>query len=420
MVTGRILIRGGDVIDTEPEPVVHRAADVLVEDGRIRAVGPDLAGDGAEVIDASDRFVLPGFVDTHRHLWQTGLRSLVVDDGLETYFDLVHRRAAPRLRPEDLYVATLAGALECLDAGVTTVQDYSLTSTFEHGEAAVGALRAAGIRAVYGAGFPVFDESARRPGDMRRLRDAIFPGDDGPITMALAPVGPAYTRFELTEQDWQLADELGVPIVVHINSGPVAERPIATLRERGLLRPDTLYIHGNSLPDEELHLVADSGAAFSITPATETHFRMGPPMIARLRAAGIPTGLGVDVVTTVAGDMFSQMRAALLIDHIPAADALRMATLDGARALGLADRTGSLRPGKDADLILLSADDPNLLATHDPIAAVVTAAHPGNVDTVLVAGQVVKRAGRLRHPALPRLAADLRGSADHLLEPAPA
>ncbi|HEU5472202.1 MAG TPA: amidohydrolase family protein [Actinophytocola sp.] len=420
----RMVIRGGDVIDTEPEPVVHRGADVLIDNGRIAAVGPNLPADGAEVLDATDRIVLPGFVDTHRHLWQTPLRGLTVGLDLRAYLGLVIARIGPRYRPEDLRVATLAGALECLDAGITTVQDFShIQYTPEHGEATLDALRESGIRAVYGHGYPVFEPDRRQPDNTRRIRERHFPGDGGPITMALAPVGPSFAPIELAEQDWRLADELDLPIVVHVASGPVASRPVHELRRRGLLRPNTLYVHGNSLPDEELALIADSGAAVSITPSTEELMSLGPPVLDRLRAAGITTGLGADVVTTVAGDMFSVMRATQLTSapngrpRVAAADVLRMATLDGARALGLGETTGSLRPGKAADLVLLRTDTVNMVAAHDPITAVVTAAHPGNVDTVLVAGRVVKRDGRLVHPHLPAVLDAVRAAADHLVSP---
>lgn len=420
-MTDRLLVRGGDVIDTEPNPVVHKETDVLIEDGVIVAVGQHLPADNAEIIDATNRIVLPGFVDTHRHMWQANLRSLILNyDNLGQYLERVLVRLAPRFRPEDVHISTLAGALECLDAGVTTVQDYSLLYSVEHGEAAVEALRATGIRALYGAGYPVMDQAARRPENVRKLREQQFTSADGLVTMALAPVGPAYTPIEVAEEDWRLADELSLPIAVHIGSGPAAERPVDALRQRGLLRPNTLYVHGNSLPDDELRLIADSGAGMSITPTVEAHLSLGPPMVGRVKALGVTAGLGIDVVTTSGGDMFSHMRAALLTSHldehprVTPADVLRMATLDGARALGLANRVGSLKPGKQADIMLLRADAPNLVAAHDLIGAVVTAAHPGNIDTVLVAGRPVKRDGRLL-ANFAAVADELRRSSEYLM-----
>lgn len=418
----RLLLRNGIVLDTEPDVSVRPGVDVLIEDGRIAQIAPDLPADGAEVIDATDRIVLPGFVDTHRHCWQTVLRGTAVDVDLGAYLGLVLGGYAPRFRPEDVEVSTLVGALECLDSGITTVQDHShIQYSPEHTEAGISALRTAGIRAVFGYGYPVFDAAARRLAEVRRVRTERLAADDELVTMALAPAGPSYAPIEVVEEDWRLADELGLRIAVHVGSGPVAERPIAALRDRGLLAAGTLYVHGNSLPDDELALIAESGGAVAIAPAVEAQMGHGAPMTGRLRAASVLTGLGADVVTTVPGDMFSLMRAALLSGQLgdgpraTAADVLRMATLDGAAALGMSDRIGSLRVGKQADVVLLRTDTVSMAgAEHNPVAAVVAAAHPGDVDTVLVAGRPVKRDGLLVHPGLDRTLAAARGAARHL------
>jgi cytosine/adenosine deaminase-related metal-dependent hydrolase len=411
-----LLLRNGLVIDTEPAPVAHPGWDVLVEDGKIAALGRDLAVPaGTRVLDATGRIVLPGFVDTHRHVWQSVLRSIAVDVDLPGYFALVRQQLGPRFRPEDVRAANLLGALECLDGGITTVQDFAYAradrvlpdgapeasvaggSDLEYADAALDGLRAAGIRAVLGYLLAPED-----PAGVRRVLALAGPGE-ARLSMIAASLGPSNQRLDAIAADWRLADELGLPIVTHVASGPVNKRPIELLRAHGLLRPDTLYVHGNSLADDELSMIADSGAAVSITPAVEARMGHGGPLIGRLRAAGVTTGLGVDVVTTVAGDMFSVLRAALLTSylapgpHLSPADVLQMATLGGAAALGLADQVGSLRPGKQADIVLLRASDLNLAAAHDPIGAVVTAAHPGNVETVLVGGTVVKKDGRLLH-----------------------
>ncbi|MGW8970392.1 amidohydrolase family protein [Streptomyces platensis] len=415
----RLLLRGGLVIDTAPHPVVHPHTDVLVEEGRIAAVGRGLpideADTGLEVIDARELIVLPGFVDTHRHVWQAVLRSAAVDESLDSYLGRILGDLSGRFTPADVYTGNLLGALECLDTGVTTVQDFShVQYSPEHSAAAVEALEEAGIRAVFGYGYPVFDDTARRADWVRDVRTKYFPSREALLTMALAPVGPSFAPPETVREDWLLARELGLPIAVHVTAGPVAMRPITALQEQGLLTAGTLYVHGNSLPDSELRLIAESGGAVAITPAIEASMRFGAPMAGRLRRAGIPTGLGADAVTSAPGDMFSQMRAALMSSHfdgngdgeadaptVKAADVLRMATAEGAAALGLADEVGSLGIGKRADLVLLRADALNLApVAHDPIGAVVTAAHPGNIDTVLVDGRPVKRNGQLLYGEL--------------------
>ncbi|MEH0421459.1 amidohydrolase family protein [Streptomyces sp. B21-083] len=412
----RILIRNGHVIDTEPEPVALPNTDVLIEDGRIIAVGADLPADGATVIDATDKIVLPGFVDTHRHVWQSALRGAAVDVDLGAYLGIL-AQFGPKFSPQDVHTATLAGALECLDSGITTQLDYShISYSPEHADAAIDALGAAGLRAVYGYGTPVTGGGSLD--DVRRIRAERLADDGALVTMAYAPMGPSFTPIETVAEEWRTADELDLPVTFHVSAGPVNPQPIFALREAGLLREKILYVHGNTLGDDELKLIADSGASASAAPGAEAMLGNNSPVAGRLRRLGVTTGLGVDAVTSAPGDMFSLMRAALLASQIvdeprmTCADVLKMATLDGAAALGLADRTGSLRPGKQADVILLRLDDINTLtAERDPIAAVVTAAHPHNVDTVLVAGEVVKINGRLVHTDLGRVARELRETA---------
>jgi 5-methylthioadenosine/S-adenosylhomocysteine deaminase len=408
-----ILIKGGCVVDMRPQPVVLRDTDVHVADGRIVAVGSGLGVPGAEVIDARERIVLPGFVDTHRHGWQSVLRAAALDIDLGGYLELVAGRLAPALDPTDVATASLLTGLECLDAGITTVQDYAhIAYTPEHASAAVEGLQASGVRAVFGYGRPVLAEPQPwRAEDVKRVRTELLPDDDGLVTMRLAAVGPSYGDVEETVADWRLAQELGLRIAVHVGAGPVAHRPLALLRELRIAAPGTLYVHGNSLPDEELTLIADTGGALSITPAVEARMGHGAPTLGRVRALGVPAGLGIDVVTTVPGDMFAVMRAALLTvdasggERVPMADVLAAATLGGAAALGMADRIGSLRPGSQADVVLLRTDAVSSAGGHDPIGVAVNA-HPGLVDTVLVAGRVVKRDGQLLHSAVSDVVAE--------------
>jgi 5-methylthioadenosine/S-adenosylhomocysteine deaminase len=407
-----LLLRGGTVIDTFPEVVVRPRTDVLIDDGRIVAVGPGLSAD-AEVIDASERIVLPGFVDTHRHLWQTGLRGIAVDANLGVYFERVLGRYGSRFRPQDVAAGNLVGALECLDAGITTVQDYShIQRTPEHADAALDALERSGIRAVFGYGPSPLSGGAVNAGELRR----IMARRSERIGLAVASIGPSFAPAEVVRADWELADSLGLPVVVHLSSSSQTPDPVAQLRDTGLSRPNTLYVHGNNLPDSELKVIAETGAAVSVTPTVEARMEMGPPLAGRLRAAGVDFSLGIDVVTTAGGDMFRAMHEVLALGYqtFSAADVLQLATYGGARALGLAD-VGSLAIGNKADLVLLRRADLNLAGgMHDPVATVVTAAHPGNVDTVLVGGIPVKRNGELISTSLPAALDALAESTDYL------
>ena len=407
-----LLLRGGTVIDTYPEVVVRRNTDVLIEDGRIAAVGPGLRAD-AEVIDARERIVLPGFVDTHRHLWQTALRGIAVDADLGVYFERVLGSFGSRFRAEDVASGNLVGALECLDAGITTVQDYShVQRTPDHTDAALDALERSGIRAVFGYGPSPLSGGAVNAGEMRR----ITARRSGRLGLAVAAIGPSFASFETVRADWELADSLGLPVVVHISSSSDTPDPVTRLRDAGLARPNTLYVHGNRLPDAELKVIAETGAAVSATPTVEARMRMGAPLAPRLRAAGVNFSLGIDVVTTAGGDMFRAMHELLALGHetFTAAEILQLATHAGARALGLPD-VGSLAIGNQADLVLLRTTDVNLAGgLHDPIATVVTAAHPGNVDTVLVAGTPVKRHGQLISTSVESALTALADSTAHL------
>lgn len=390
-----VVLRNALVIDTDPV-VVLPGTDVLVSDGRIAAVGQGLTA--KTVIDCTDRIVLPGFVDTHRHLWQGLVRSFCADMSLGEYLEHLLWPAQRVLTPDDLEIGTLAGGLECLASGITTVLDYSFSPTFEHAEAAISGLRTSGVRALFGYGEPV--EAPLVPDDVRRAVGLA----GGTVELALAPLGPSFSDMAVVEETWELARSLGLRVMVHIAGH---EQPMSALRERGLLHSEITFVHGNGLPDDELKLVAEAGAGVSIAPALEARMGHGAPMVCRTRGFGVLTGLGTDTVTAVAGDMFSLMRATLASaflsgGQVTPADVLRMATVEGAAAAGLADRIGSLGIGKHADLVVLRANDINLVGTHDPVAAVVTAAHPGNVEKVFVGGVEMRRqevAGAVRDAA---------------------
>lgn len=294
MPSTRVLIRNGHVIDTEPEPAARPRTDVLIEDGRIAAVGPDLPADGATVIDATDRIVLPGFVDTHRHVWQSALRAAAVDVDLGAYFGVLGQ-SGPRFRPQHVHTATLAGALECLDSGITTELDYShIANSPEHADAAIDALHAAGLRAVFGYGTPV--TAGTDLDDVRRVRAERLADDDALVTMTFAPLGPSFTPITTVAEEWRTADELDLPLTFHVASTPVAAHPVFALRDNRLLREKILYVHGNTLDDAELKLIADSGATASAAPSAEAMLGNSTPVAGRLRRAGVTTGLGVDSV----------------------------------------------------------------------------------------------------------------------------
>jgi 5-methylthioadenosine/S-adenosylhomocysteine deaminase len=386
-------IRGGTVLSMDPEVGDLPRGDVLVEGGRITAVGRDLAGPpGGETLDATGCLVVPGFVDTHRHMWEGGLRGIVPHGTLQSYFERVLLDIGPRLTPADLAVGEALSARASLAAGITTVQDTSdIHDRPERTEAVVGALRESGLRVVFAYGLSrpyLVEHGSALPGYVRRVREELLPDDDALVTMALAT---SNGDDDAERHNAALAGELGLRTAHHVR----AEIRPSRLRELGALRPGTTFVHGNGLDRDELAVIADSGGALSVAPVIEWALGLGAPMVGEaLEVPGLPVTLSVDVEATGPTDMFSQMRAAYLAARPPLRDVVHFATLGGARALGLDDRTGSLTPGKQADLLVLRADRADVAPLTDPYGAMVLQMDRAHLDTVLVAGTAHLRAGR--------------------------
>jgi cytosine/adenosine deaminase-related metal-dependent hydrolase len=419
MAKDRLLIRGGTVITIDPSLGDFDRADVLVEDGKIVAVGPDLQVTDAELLDATDRIVLPGLVDTHRHTWQALFRNLASDWTLSHYFTGLHGTVSGLYRPEDTYAGNLIGTLEALDGGITTLLDWSHNlNTPEHADAAVTALKESGARAIFahGCGHRHWQPVSHLPHDedVRRVREQWFSSDDQLVTLFLAPRGNQFATLEVTERDWALARELGIRISCHAGDGDWGRnRPVAALHERGLLGPDITFVHCNTLADDELEMMAANGVSASISPDIELQMGHGFPATGRLIAAGIRPSLSIDVCCSNGGHLFGTIRATIGtqrgFDNAAAAaagtplvelkttcrDALEFATIEGARACGLDSKIGSLTPGKRADIILISTDNFGMTPMNNPIGAFVYNAHPGLVDAVIVDGTIVKRDGKL-------------------------
>ncbi|MGI5459858.1 amidohydrolase family protein [Streptomyces sp. CA-249302] len=422
-MTDRTLLRAGHVVSMDPAIGDLPRGDVLIEDGQITAVQPEISAD-AEVLDMTGRIVVPGFVDTHRHTWEASIRGVAPDATLDDYFVDILDTFAPLYTPEDVYAANLAGALECLNAGITTVVDWShINNTPEHPDAAIQALGETGIRAQYAYGSANtsladywFESKIAIPGDdVRRIRDRYFASDDGLLTMGLATRGPGFCVNDVVTAEWALARELGIPITVHVAMGRMAGRfgMVKQLGDLGLLGPDTTYIHCCYFSEEEWRMVADSGGTVSIAPQVETQMGHGWPPVMKAIEYGLRPSLSIDVVTTVPGDMFTQIRAAFGAERarvnaecwqadvpvpetmLTARQMLGIATSNGAHVAGLEHRTGSLTPGKRADIVALDATALNVAPVHDAAAAVTLSADVSNVETVIVDGVVHKRDGKL-------------------------
>ncbi|MFI6408463.1 amidohydrolase family protein [Streptomyces sp. NPDC050548] len=422
----KTLLTGGTVVSMDPAVGDLPRGDVLIDDGVIVQVAERIDAPDAEVIDATDRIVMPGFVDNHRHSWQTAFRGVGADWTFPEWAVAMHGTVKPHYRPEDVYAGTLLGRLEALHSGVTTMLDwYHVAQSHAHEDAAVAALRDAPGRSIFclGAGWGTADSV---DADIRRVRAEL--AGDGLVTMALGLRGAEDTGMDTVARELKLAAELGLRTSLHVDGdgasgGDGTRRPVADLHEHGLLRDTTTFVHANGLGDEELRMLADAGSSVSISPDVELKMGFGWPMTGRVLAAGLRPTLSVDDVPSVGGDMFSTLRTAFAVQRgldggLRSRDLLEFTTVDAARSCGLDARVGSITPGKDADIILLRTDDLTVFPVTDPAATLVSAGHPGLVDTVLVAGRVVKRDGALVGVDLPALRSRLLASRDRIAEAA--
>jgi cytosine/adenosine deaminase-related metal-dependent hydrolase len=434
IVTDRTLIRGAIVLTQDDSLGEMPNADILIDGDTIAEVGPGLSADGARVIEANGDIVIPGFVDTHRHTWETSIRTSAPDYTLGAYFGAILDKFAPKYRADDVYAGNLWGSLECLNAGITTLVDWShIMNTPEHADAAVAGLRDAGIRSVFAFGFPntsiqdwwfgpdYAGSVERINGDEARRIRSVLSDDAGLITMALATRGTNFCKDDVVRFEWELARELGINITVHVamDRFGYTKMQLRRLFEMELLYPNTTYIHSSHLLPDEWQLVQDSGGNVSLAPQIELQMGHGWAPAQTASSLGIPVGLSSDVATTASSDQFTQMHAIFASerarrhstawdedldgntptpDLIECRQVLRWATLEGAMVAGVADRTGSITPGKKADLVVIDTKAVNVAPVIDPVGAVVCAADISNVRTVLVDGRVVKDDFRLVAP----------------------
>ena len=487
----RYVIRGGTVMTMDPgmpNKGEFPRADVLVEGKKILAVGPNLQAGGAAEIDARGKIVMPGFIDTHHHQFETALRSFLADgvlindgsgsaSGSTTYFEYVLLTFAPVYRPEDVYISELFGGLSQLDDGVTTVHDVSqIHHSPAHSDAAIRALFDTGRRAAFG-----YFESAggvagnQYPFDAPRIKNQWFSSSDQLVHMIMG--GEVYLGNQSTDDSWRIGRELGLQVAAHILS-PFGIRPIFDALAAGTggnghtaIGGDNLFIHMTGMSDTAWQRVKDVGAQVSIAFPIEMNMRHGMPPLIRLQGMGMEPSLSTDVEVTLTADFFTQMRSAMNLQRlvvnqmtldkpngnqnlpdprnwelpqsaatsgdnpgfpywpkppagIPAPlttrDVLRFATINGAKALRLDGKTGTLTPGKEADILILDAEALNVAPVNNVPGAVVSLMDRTNVETVIVAGKVRKWKGRLLDVNLDSLRRQLENSREYIFSQAQA
>lgn len=427
----RKLIKNGIVLTLDPSIGDFKKADVLVEGSKIVEVKPNIEVSNCEVIDASNMIVMPGFVDSHRHTWESVVRNVGADWSLQKYLgSIYYGNIGSRRSPSDDYIANLLGALEALDAGVTTILDWSMIISPDHTEEMIRGLKESSIRAVFAHGCPGDGDYWNRDSvldngeDARRIKEKHFSSNDQLLTMGLAIRGPEFSSWDTSVKEIQLARELDVVCSMHLGFGTwgATNYSIEKLNEAGLLGPDLNYVHANAISSEAVKLLAEKGGSVSVTPEIEMMMGHGYPATGLCVENGLRPCLGVDVVTSTGGDMFAQMKFTLQAErsrinekilaegempgpplNISAREILEFATIEGAKALLLDDKVGTLTPGKQADLIMIRTTDLNIFPVNDPIGTVVQCAHTGNVDSVYVAGNAVKKDGKMINVDLDRV-----------------
>ena len=409
-----VVFRNATVLTMDDAHTVLPGADVLISGDSIVAVGPGLeVPDPAAEIDATGGILMPGMIDTHRHMWQTAMRGYGADWTLTQYFVWNYLQWGKSFRPQDIHAGDLLSAIEAINAGVTTSVDWSHNlHTTDHAEAAVDALRSVPGRFVLGygniQGAPW--EWTATP-EFRAFVDRYFSGGGSDmlgfqIAFDVPPAAPDFPE----KAAFEVARDLGVPVTTHAGVWKVTtDEGIRLMYENGFMTPATIYVHSASLSPDSYHRIAATGGSVSLSTESEQSAGQGYPPTWKLREHGIGVSLSMDTSVWWSADLFSAMRATLSADRarehmeahnrdetvtnhkLRAEQVVDWATRGGARALGLDSLIGSLEPGKKADVVLIKNDaSPVMFPLLHPYGHVVFQAQRGDVHTVVVNGRVVK------------------------------
>jgi 5-methylthioadenosine/S-adenosylhomocysteine deaminase len=412
-----IVLRNGIVLTMDEGHRVLRGADVLVIGERIAGVGPNLqVPDGTTQIDASDGIVMPGMIDTHRHMWQTAMRGYGADWTLTQYFVWYYLQWGKVFRPQDIYAGNLLSAIEALDAGVTTTVDWSHgLQTVEHADAAVDALEAVPGRFLLGYGN--IQQAPWEWSTKPEFRDFVarrMQGRGDMLGFMMAFDVPDSAEFP-ERAAFEVARELNAPVTTHAGvRGATSDVGIRSMHENGFMTPRNVYVHAASLSDDSYQRIAATGGSVSVSTESEQSAGQGYPPTWRLREHNIPVSLSMDTSVWWSGDLFSAMRSTLSADrsrvhleahqrdetvthhHLRAERVVSWATRGGGQALGLDAVIGSLEVGKKADVVLIKNDaSPVMFPLLNPYGHVVFQTQRGDVHTVIVNGRVVKFAHQL-------------------------
>jgi cytosine/adenosine deaminase-related metal-dependent hydrolase len=412
-----VLFRNGLVLTMDDGHTILQGGDVLVTGDRIAEVGVGLTAPGNAVeVDATGGILMPGMIDTHRHMWQTAMRAYGADWTLTQYFVWYYLESGKLFRPEDIYAGNLLSAIESLEAGVTTTVDWSHgLQTPQHADAALDALESVPGRFVlaYGNIQQGPWEWSASDGFRDFVDRRISSGNDMlGFQMAFDVTGdPAFPE----KAAFEVARELDVPVTTHAGVwGATNDDGIRLMHENGFMTERNIYVHAATLTNDSYHRIAATGGSVSVSTESEQSAGQGYPSSYALREHGIPISLSQDTSVWWSGDLFSAMRSTLGADrsrehfeahansdtvtqlHLRSEHVVDWATRGGSKALGMDSLVGSLEAGKKADIVLIKNDDSSVMfPILNPYGHVAFQAQRGDVDTVMVNGRIVKRDHKL-------------------------
>lgn len=430
----KLLIKGGTVVTMRPNRPDWETADILIENSKILAIGPNLIDDQAAVVNAEGKIIIPGLINAHLHTWQTGLRSIGTNWSLLEYLLKLRFGNEANFTPEDIRIGNYTGAINQINCGTTTLGDWCHNNpTPDHTNAAIEALNESGIRAVFFHGTPMLSAEEKHPRqEIERLAKSNHFSNSGKLSLAMAVNGPQYSTAASALADFELADEFDLVISMHQSGGAAADDTAwDTVISHGMVGPKTNIVHGVEMPDDLLKRLIEQNVTFTITPENELTQGHGYPISGKLLLMGAAPSLGTDVESVVSGEVllaarfaFAQARIEVLrasasdvsaIKHteLTSKKALSWATVEGAKALAIDDHVGSLEEGMQADLVVINPNTISLWPPHDVIATAVRAS-TADIESVMIAGEWYKQDNSLIGIDLDKIRSDLATSSKRL------
>ncbi|CAG8014675.1 unnamed protein product [Penicillium salamii] len=445
VMSGKYLFTGGYVATLDDTIGDIPNGAVLVENGIIQAVGraEDMKYPDAEVIDATDGVVIPGMVDTHRHASMSLTRGLGTDQSLFHFLSNTYLRWLPATSVDDMELSSMVGGLEALNSGVTTIMDTCETfNSGDHAEAEFNGLKRSGVRAfycfamgddAYGRASVGMEGWEARLAHLQDMRSKTSPEDLVQVGMALSQ--PGTVPFDLTKVELKFAEQHGLLCCSHSCAveNSIITKDIEDRANHGLMMPGHVYIHCTNLTKREIELIAESKGKVSIATETEMQMGMGIPPIRACIEHGINPSLSIDTSSAVAPDLLGQMRLALQMQRcldndavhktrqVPldleygVRDALIWGTRNGAETVGMSDRIGTLTPGKEADIVVITSKHA-ISASAYPLGTAVLHSSPADVDVVMVRGEIKKRDGGLVGQNIPEIRAKAKAGLQHIMK----